>query len=164
MSAHSARLSLPVIGTAICLIAGSASLASQNAPISQSSLLGTWVLDLARSQYFPGPPPRSETRTYTMTPEGVRAVVKRTHANGRLETIEYLSNYDKEMAVKGTEAFDAVKLTRMDEFTSESVLMHAGVVFGTAKRVISRDGKTMTIAFHRRDTTASNTAVYHREQ
>jgi hypothetical protein len=42
--------------------------------------------------------------------------------------------------------------------------MHAGVVFGTAKRVISRDGKTMTIAFQRRDTTASNTAVYHREQ
>jgi hypothetical protein len=164
MRAHSPRL-LPILaGAAILLLAAAISVAAQSAPASQSSLVGTWVLDLAKSQYFPGPPPKSETRTYTTTPDGVRGVVKRLHADGHVETYQYVANFDNEMAVTGAEAFDAIKMTRVDELTSESVLMHAGIVFGTAKRVISRDGKTMTIGFQRRDTTASNTAFYRREQ
>ena len=163
MRAHS-RLLLVLTWAAILFPGAPLSLAAQGAPITESSLLGTWLLDLTRSHYVPGPPPRSETRTYSATPQGVRAVVKRSHADGRVETLEYLSNYDNEMAVKGTEVFDSIKMTRLDEFTSESVLMHAGIVFGTAKRVISRDANTMTISFQRRDATASNTAVYHRQQ
>ena len=163
MRAYSPRLWPALVGAAILLLAVPVSLAAQRAPADQSMLVGTWVLDLSRSQYFPGPPPRSETRTYTATPEGVRGVVKRLHADGHLETIQYIANYDNEVAVTGTEAFDAIKMTKLDEFTSESVLMHAGIAFGTARREISRDGKTMTITFHRRDTTASNTARYQRQ-
>jgi hypothetical protein len=163
MRAHSPRL-LPILASAaILLLAAAVSVAAQSTPVSQSSLVGTWVLDVSRSQYFPGPPPKSETRTYTMTPEGVRGVVRRVHADGHVETYQYAANYDNELAVTGAEAFDAIKMTRVDELTSESVLMHAGIVFGTAKRVISRDGKTMTIGFQRRDATASNTALYRRE-
>jgi hypothetical protein len=163
MRAHSSRLVPILVGATLLVLAAPASQASQRAPVDETSLVGTWVLDLSRSKYFPGPPPRSETRTYTATPEGVRGVVKRLLADGRVETMEYLANYDNEIAVTGTVPYDALKLTKVDEFTSEAVLTHAGLVYGTAKRVISRDGKTMTIAFQRRDTTISNTAIYRRQ-
>ena len=35
----------------------------------------------------------------------------------------------------------------MDEYTAEATLSHAGKVMGTARRVISDDGKTMTITY-----------------
>jgi len=152
-----------LVGAVVFVLAAPAYLTSQSAPLDQSAIVGTWVLDVSRSKYFPGPPPRSETRTYTSTADGVRGVVTRLYADGRTETFEYLANYDNEVAVSGTEAFDAIKLTKVDESTSEAVLMHAGMVFGTTRRVISRDGKTMTITFQRRDTTSSNTALYHRQ-
>jgi len=44
------------------------------------------------------------------------------------------------------------------------VLSHAGMVYGTARRVISPDGNTMTITFERKtsEDTIRNVAVYNR--
>jgi len=55
-------------------------------------------------------------------------------------------------------------LKKIDDYTSESTLSHAGVVFGTARRVISRDGNTLTITFERKtaEDTIRNVAVYNR--
>jgi hypothetical protein len=165
MRAHSHRFVPLILGAALLFLAAPAHLASQSPTATETALIGTWQLDLAKSKYFPGPAPRSETRIYTATPEGVHGVIRRLHADGHLETIEYLANYDNEMAVTGTPTYDAIKLRKVDEFTSESVLSHAGMVFGTAKRVLSRDGKTMTIEFTRRtnEDTVSNTALYHKQ-
>jgi hypothetical protein len=166
MLAHSPRF-LPVLaGLAIVMLTATPiHLNSQSRSEGESALLGTWQLDLAKSKYFPGPAPRGETRIYTSAPEGIRGVSKRIHADGRLETIEYLANFDNEMAVTGTPAYDAIKLRKVDEYTSESVLSHAGMVYGTARRVISVDGQTMTIAFQRRtsEDTISNLAIYHKQ-
>jgi hypothetical protein len=63
--------------------------------------------------------------------------------------IEYTANYDREYPVTGTEEYDHVVLKRIDKYTSEAVLSHAGRVFGTARRVIAADGKSMTITFRR---------------
>ena len=49
--------------------------------------------------------------------------------------------------VTGTPEYDAVKLRQIDPFTSEALLTHGGGVFGVATRVISHDGKSMTITF-----------------
>jgi hypothetical protein len=165
MRACSPRLLTSLVGAALLVLAAPISLASQAPPAGESALIGTWVLDVSKSKYFPGPGPRSETRIYTAGPDGVHGVIKRLHADGHLETIEYLANYDNEMAVTGTPAYDAIKLRKVDEYTSDSVLSHAGMVYGTAKRVISRDGNSMTIEFQRRtsEDTISNKAVYHRQ-
>ena len=127
-------------------------------------MLGTWRLDLAKSKYFPGPAPLSETRIYTADLDGVQGVINRVYADGHAEIIEYRANYDHEQAVTGTPAYDAIKLKKIDDYTSESTLSHAGIVFGTARRVISPDGNTMTITFERKttDDTVHNVAVYHR--
>jgi hypothetical protein len=94
----------------------------------------------------------------------VQGAINRVYADGHTEIIEYRANYDREQAVTGTPAYDAITLKKIDDYTSESVLSHAGMVYGTARRVISPDGSTMTIAFERktREDTIRNTAVYRR--
>jgi hypothetical protein len=139
-------------------------LIGQSGGPGEKVLLGTWRLDLEKSSYFPGPGPRSETRTYTADKDGVQGVINRVYADGHTEVIEYRANYDHEQAVTGTPAYDAITLKKVDDYTSESVLSHAGMVYGTARRVISPDGSTMTIAFERktREDTIRNVAVYRR--
>jgi hypothetical protein len=125
-------------------------LAAQSTPSKEpDQLVGAWRLDVAKSRYRPGPPPTSETRTYVRDGENVLGVIHREFADGRRVRIEYTANYDREYPVTGTEEYDHVVLKRIDRQTSEAVLSHAGRVFGTARRVISEDGRSMTITFRR---------------
>jgi hypothetical protein len=148
----------------VCLVVALADAAFTQPITAQRLLLGTWELDLSRSTYFPGPPPRSETRTYTADNNGVLGVIRRVYANGQAETIEYRSDFDHEQAVTGTPAYDSIRLKMIDELTAESTLSHAGTVFGTARRAISPDGKSLTITFVRKtsDDTVRNIAIYRR--
>lgn len=132
-------------------------------PSAEDLLVGTWVLDVPASRYHPGPPLRAETRVYTREPEGVKGVIKRTYADGREETIEYMANADREYMVTGTPAYDSVLLRQINAHTSEARLSHGGTVFGVAVRVISHDGKSMTITFRRPDADALNIAVYRKQ-
>jgi hypothetical protein len=128
-------------------------------------LLGTWRLNVARSRYSPGPSVREETRVYTRTPEGVQGVVTRTHPDGRVERFEYNANFGRERMVTGNPDYDAVSLRKIDDFTSASTLTHAGSVYGVGRRVISPDGKTMTLTFDRvnSDKPVHNVAVYDKQ-
>ena len=112
-------------------------------------LLGAWGLIVAKSKYRPGPAPSSETRTYVRSGTNVLGVIRRAFPDGRSVQIEYTANYDREYPVTGTEEYDHIVLKRIDNYTSEAVLSHAGRVFGTARRVIAADGKSMTITFRR---------------
>jgi hypothetical protein len=138
---------------------------AQSAPNSDQDVeLGVWKVDLSKSRYYPGPPPVSETRTFTRDKDGVKGIVVRRNANGSEERIEYRADPDMEYPVSGTEAYDAVKFRKIDAYTSDAVLSHAGRVFGTARRVISKDGRTMTITFRQEDPSlVKNVVVYHKE-
>ena len=114
---------------------------------SKDPVIGTWQLDVSKSKYNPGPGPKSETRVYRWTGEGILAVTTRTHRDGRVEKIEYGADQDSINHVMGTPDYDAVTLKRVNAFTSEAVLSHAGRLFGTARRVIAPDGMTMVITF-----------------
>ena len=142
------------------VLAGHRGLAQHSA---EELLVGVWVLDVPASRYLPGPAPRAETRTYAKSPEGVKGIVKRTHPDGRVETIEYMANADQEQMVMGTPEYDAIKLRQIDPFTSEALLTHGGAIFGSATRIIGRDGKTMRIIFRRPDADVLNVAVYRKK-
>ena len=126
-------------------------------------LIGVWQADMAKSRYYPGPPPASETRTFARDAEGIKGTVLRRLADGRQELIEYRADFDHEYPVSGTEAYDAVKFKRIDTRTAEAVLSHAGRVFGIATRVISNDGQTMTIAFRQEDPSLVKNVVVYRK-
>jgi hypothetical protein len=142
--------------------------AAQPASVAeQDKLLGTWQLNSAKSRYVPGPGPISETRTYTRGRTGVEGTILRRFRDGRSERIEYIAEYDREYPVTGTEAYDHVLLKRIDAYTAEAVLSHAGRVYGTARRVIAQSGNTMTITFRREnapEATINNVAVYEKVQ
>ena len=137
--------------------------AAQPAPVpEQDWLLGTWELNITKSNYTPGPGPIREVRTYTRGPNGVEGTIQRRFKDGRSERIEYIAEYDREYPVTGTEAYDHVLLKRIDAYTAEAVLSHAGRVYGTARRVIAQDGHTMTITFRsdQSQRTIVNVALY----
>jgi hypothetical protein len=99
--------------------------ASQSPATSQDPVIGQWRLDVSKSKYSPGPGPKSETGTYRLTEEGIRAVIVRIHQNGRVETIEYGADYDSINHVVGTPDYDAVRLTRVRTYVSEATLSQA---------------------------------------
>ena len=150
------------------LLAATASFFSQDGRVraqpasEQDVLLGAWQLDLAKSRYIPGPPPRSETRTYVRDKEGMKGTINRRRDDGREEVIEYRADFDHEFPVIGTPAYDTIRLKRIDARTAEAVLSHAGRVFGTARRVVSEDGRTLTITFRQENQgiLESNIAIY----
>jgi hypothetical protein len=138
---------------------------AQTVAAEQDPLVGVWQLDVRKSRYTPGPPPRGETRTYVRDKEGLRGTIQRRREDGREEVIEYRADFDHEYPVLGAEGYDTVRLKRIDAHTAEAVLSHAGRVFGTARRIISQDGRTMTIMFRREDQghLTNNVAIYRKQ-
>ena len=58
-------------------------------------ILGVWKLNLARSKCIPGPPPRSQTRTYRLKDDEIFVTIETVDAHGeRQPTIEFPERYD----------------------------------------------------------------------
>jgi hypothetical protein len=128
-------------------------------------LLGTWHLNVSQSKYKPGPAPQSQTRIYETHKFGIRATVKTVYADGRSTTVQSVYDYDKqEHPVTGSEEVDAIVVTRINAYTHEATLSHAGHLIGTFRRVISKDGKRMTVTLRRRGPEADNLEVYEKEE
>jgi len=110
-------------------------------------LAGTWELNISKSKLTPGPLPRSETRTYDVTGTQVKSVQKGVDAEGKPTLVQFTANYDgKDYPYTGSPLFDTVAITRVDNFTASFVQKKNGKVVLTGKRVVSKDGKTMTIS------------------
>jgi hypothetical protein len=156
-------ISVLIVGV-LAVVLGDLSLyAAQSASVAeQDQLIGTWELNVGESNYQPGPGPVSETRTYARGPKGVEGTILRRFADGRSERIEYIAEYDREYPVTGTQAYDHILLKRIDAYTAEAVLTHAGKAYGTARRVIAQTGKTMTITLRMEgvSTPVVNVALY----
>ena len=114
-------------------------LGAQAAATEQDALLGSWQLDLAKSRYVPGPPPRSETRTYVRDKDGIKGTIRRQRDDGREEVIEYRADFDREFPVMGTEAYDTIRLKRIDARTAEAVLSHEAGALSTRARPVDGD-------------------------
>ena len=111
------------------------------------SQLGSWTLNLAKSNYNPGPAPKSETRVYEpFGKNGVTARFDRVDAEGHKIAISYSANYDgKDYKYLGSLDADTVVLKRVDAYTVEATLKKGGTVVQTSSAVVSKDGKTRTL-------------------
>ena len=107
---------------------------------------GTWELNLAKSKFSPGPPPKSQTRMYEVTGADVKYTLKGIDAEGKPTLVRYTAKYDgKDYPVTGSEDFDAISLKRVDAVTAQATVKKGGKVIQTSKRVVSKDGKTLTL-------------------
>ncbi len=162
------RLLVPaVLGMAVALWAADAVSVAAQAPAATAKelVLGVWRLDPAKSKYIPGPTPKSQTRTYEIQADRIKATIETVYSDGRSASVQYVADYDSiEYPVTGSPDADAITLKKLDALTAEATLMHGGKVYGVARRVISKDGKTMTITFQSRDGAISNMAVYEKSR
>jgi hypothetical protein len=110
------------------------------------SLLGTWVLNVAKSKYTPGPPPKEQTTIIEAAGQGLKFTTKGTDSDGKPTMTAFTANYDgKDYPVTGNPAWDMVSLKRVNANTVEYTRKRGGKVVQTATSVVSKDGKTRTI-------------------
>jgi hypothetical protein len=144
----------------VALITGAAVIACAG----ENAVVGTWKLNISKSKFNPGPPPKEEIRVYEAQGEGIKVTVRTVEADGHSTTIHIAANYDgKDYPVTGSSDYDAVELKKVNDQTAEATLMHGRNLIATAKREVSADGKTMTITYKTspdRERPINNRAVY----
>ena len=107
---------------------------------------GKWSLNVNRSVYSPGPPPRAQTRTYSSDGDRFKAVIETLQPLGTKTTAEYVARFDgKDYPVTGNSDVDTVALTRVDDLTFDATLKRRGKVVSTVRNAVSKDGTIMTI-------------------
>jgi hypothetical protein len=106
---------------------------------------GTWELNVAKSSST-GALAKSQTRTWEVSGQSVKYTMKGIDDQGRPMLQQYTAAYDgKDYPTSGYANSDTIALTRVDERTVRYVQKKAGKVVGTGTRVVSADGKTMTL-------------------
>lgn len=135
------RTRMLVLGTVLATV-GAAAVASAQ---SDDPVYGTWVLNVAKSTYSPGPGPKSSTRTYSAVEKGYRFTSKGVDAQGKSTATEFTVHFDgKYYAMTGSATVDSIKVKRIDANTTESTQKKGDKEVVHTRRVISKDGKTMT--------------------
>jgi hypothetical protein len=129
----------------IAFLAFAAAVAQPGPPTP--SVVGTWVLNVAKSTFTPGPGWRSQTRTYKLAPGG-GVIVDWVGVDGHGEPmhVSFESNLDgKDYPMNGSANYDTLNAVRVDALTVKSEEKRDGKVVGIAFRKLSPDGKVMTI-------------------
>lgn len=137
-----ASLALVVAGMASVLVTG------QSAAIDKS-YMGTWKLNVTKSKYQPGPPPKESTRVHEDRGSGfVLVTTDSVNAQGVKTHGAYVYKPDgKQYPQAGLSqtTVQTIALTAVDAYTVEFTTWVDGKMVGTGKRVVTKDGKTMTI-------------------
>ena len=107
----------------------------------------SWKLNLAKSKYDPGPPPKGPNVTrIEAVPGGLKFTVDGVNAEGKPTHFEWTAKFDgKDSPVKGDPNRDTVALKKINDHTFEVVNKKGGKVTTTARSVVSNDGKTRTV-------------------
>jgi hypothetical protein len=124
--------------------------AASGAALAQSNpFVGTWKLNTAKSKFGLGPGPQNLTQTYEAQGDGVKVSTEGTAADGSSIGWSYTASYDgKDNPIIGTgvpDGADTIAIKRINEHTTSSSLKKGGAVVRTARAVVSKDGKVLTI-------------------
>ena len=159
------RLSVGVVGTVMLLALGG--IRPAPAVAQADPHIGTWVLDVNRSKYTPGPPPRAQTSIYSMEGQTWKVVTKGTGMLGQPTSTEFTMAFDgKDHPVRGNTDYDAVVAKRVDQNTIEFTRKKGGKTVQTATSTVSKDGKTRTVTttgVNARGDKISTVAVFNRQ-
>src|SRR5580692_3879764 len=107
---------------------------------------GTWKLNVAKSK-FSGTAPKSATRVYTESADGTTLDQKMVGADGKAMSMHVTLAYDgKDHVMTGNPDADSGAGKAIDAHTSDFTLKMDGKVVGSVHRVVSADGKTLTVS------------------
>ena len=152
-----------VLVSAVVLSAGIAALSGQ----ARDPRTGTWILNVAKSTYKPGPAPKRQTVRIEPSGQGEHVRSEALNANGTRVVMDYTAAYDgTDYPLKGSPVANAVSLKRIDAYTTERFDKKDGHVVLVYRRVVSADGKTMTVTINgvnAQGQQVSNTVVFQKQ-
>ena len=139
MTAHRIALLL-----AILIASSTPSLRAADDPLN-----GTWKLNISKSTFDPGPPPKRLVNKYEPDGKGgVKVTTIQTDAQGDTTNREYTERYDGKEYDANSRGGDTVRLKRIDSHTVEGTYKRNGKDRASFRRVASKDGKTLTVESH----------------
>jgi hypothetical protein len=149
----------------LCLVSVLGSLASaQGEP-----RVGTWELNLAKSTFSPGPPPKRQTITFHAAGPQWVALLQGIDAQGKPinpDTNNLMIVFDGKDHPTATADYETTAWKRIDANTYEVLRKKAGKVVLTSTNVLSKDRKTMTITTQGHDAAGqaiNNVRVFERQ-
>jgi len=120
--------------------------APASATVKPDPFVGTWVLNVAKSKYTPGPAPKSSTAVYSAAGAGLHVVATGVSATGAATRTEYTANFDgKDYPVTGSPDYDMTSLKRVSLNRITFIRKRAGAVAQTGSMVVSTNGATRTV-------------------
>ena len=130
-------------GVVLTLVVSVVSLSAQE----RDPRIGVWKLNVAQSTYNPGPAPQSLMVKVEAAGQGEQTTTDFVNADGTRTTTQYTANFDgKAVPLTGSQVgADMVSLKRIDARTTERTDMKGDKAIQVLTRVVSQDGKTMTV-------------------
>jgi hypothetical protein len=157
------RKNLLMVSLATCC----AIVLSSSVALAAESWLGTWKLNTAKSKYSPGPAPKSLTLTWEATADGVKHASDGVTGEGEPMHSGYVSKYDgADVPYTGNPDADMASAKKIDDNSYENVWKKDGKTTITAKVVVSKNGKTITITqtgTNAKGQAVNNTAIYDKQ-
>jgi len=140
------------ISTLVISLALMASLTSTWAQVTDP-VLGTWKLNVAQSKFAGGRGPKSQTVRFLRVDGGTAVTSEAVGQDGRVTRSWYIVKFDgKRHPIMGSPTADSVSFKLIDKWTVERSDTKAGRVTAQVVRVLSKDGKTLTVTSKAFDT------------
>ena len=134
--------------TLAALVCGLAIGVAPRALAQGEARVGTWELDLARSSFSPGPPPRKQTLVFRAAGTQWTALLQGVDAEGRPINPD-LNNlaitFDGRDHPTATVDYDTTAWKRSRGTSYEVIRRKGGKIVMTSTNELSADGRTMTI-------------------
>ena len=177
----SSRFRTPIVAMALALVvvsfdvaAGQEGVRRDGREIAPDALIGTWVLNVARSTYGSGSPPQSQVRNFDYTRDGMILCHGVTvGANGNRSEFHWavtLDGVEHPEYSRGTGATVSylIGLKKNDERTLRMTVRRLGHLSQTGEFRLSEDGNTLTHTMNNLGqdgelTGSRNVAVYERQ-
>jgi hypothetical protein len=163
------RTMLSLTTQALILTAFAVPAASPQIGFAQSnSAAGTWKLNLAKSKFSPGPPPRSSTLSFHAEGQSLTATVEGINAQGvQTKVVHGPYLYDgKSYPLTGAPGYDSASYKINNDSTDEITRTKAGKVIQTVTEVLSEDGKSLTFTIkgiNANGQQINNVAIYEKQ-
>ncbi len=149
----------------LCLVAVLAPVMSAQ----HEAWVGRWELNLAKSTFSPGPPPKRQTLTFQAVGPQWMALLQGIDASGNPinpDMNNLMITFDGRDHPTPTADYETTAWKRIDANRYEGIRKKAGKVVLTVTNVLSNDGKTMTLTTTGQNAngqTVSNVTVYDKQ-
>lgn len=142
--------------------------AAASTVLAQSTLVGTWKLNIAKSKFDMSPAPKSVTRTVESQGDKFKYTFEGVAADGSPVNYTFTVSYDgKDYPITGSGApggADTITIKRVNPSSYASVLKKAGQPVLTTKAQVSKDGKITTLTQSPASGTGpSNTLIFDKQ-